>query len=66
MIELPCSCGKKDCPNKLRLYGGETKYFMIDHSVGGTDQMIHTSTGRLRRFAYAILRAFPDERQKAR
>lgn len=64
MIELSCSCGKKNCPNKIRLHGEEHKYFMVDHALGGTDQLIHTSAAELRRFAKKILRACLDDRKK--
>lgn len=64
MIVLPCSCGKTNCPNKIRIYE-QDKTVMLDHEIGGTDLLMYTSTGRLRRFAFAILRAFPEDRRKA-
>lgn len=56
MIILPCSCGRKDCPNQVRINTLE-KQVWIDHEVGGTDLLIHTSVSRLRNFAWKILRA---------
>lgn len=61
MILLPCSCGKTNCPNKIRISENDKKVW-VDHEIGGTDLVIHTSTSRLRRFAHAILKAFPDDR----
>lgn len=64
MIILPCSCGKKGCPNKIRIYE-QDKTILLDHKQGGTDMLMYSSTGRLRRFALAILKAFPDDRNRA-
>lgn len=64
-VELPCSCGKKDCPNKIRIDQNEHKIW-IDHEVGGKDLLIYSSASRLRRFAKDILRIFPSDRPSNR
>lgn len=60
-VELPCSCGKKDCPNKIRIEQNAHQIW-IDHEVGGKDLLIQSSASRLRRFAKDILRIFPVDR----
>lgn len=58
-VELPCFCGDKDCPNKIRIEQNEHQV-VVDH-VSGKGLIIQSSASRLRRFAKEILRIFPSD-----
>jgi hypothetical protein len=53
MVELKCACGGKACINQIRVYDD---YLLVDHALGKTDMIMHTSPRKLRAFARALLR----------
>jgi hypothetical protein len=55
-IELPCSCGKRECPNLISVDLNEGHVWISHHDLGG-ELLIYTTKDRARTFANKLVRA---------
>jgi hypothetical protein len=54
-IRLPCSCGKKDCTNEVRIHpSGEV---WVNHVHAGGEVLIYSSRDRLHTFGLKLARS---------
>ena len=56
VIKLPCSCGKKDCPNEIAIHPIEARVW-VTHEAGGGPHLIYSTRDRLHTLGLKLARA---------
>jgi hypothetical protein len=55
-INLPCSCGKKGCPNLISISASDGQVW-VTHELGGGPHLLYTTRDRLHTFGNKLAKA---------